>query len=131
MSQARPTPACIHCRAKGLAGLGSYKASTLETLAYPPGISSIDITTRKTCAQAACSVLVGIECLPSTSSAKCSADSRGNIGTGNIGSNNYGTGNKGNSNIGAAGTAAGVGGLMAVLVLRSALGGRRKSGRRR
>ena len=81
--------------------MGSFKAGTLETLAYSLGISSIDLTTRVTCAQSGCTILIGVECLPSMSSTKCSADSSGNIGTGNVGKNNYGNSNTGDNNIGA------------------------------
>lgn len=81
--------------------MASFKASTLEILAYSQGISSIDLTTHNTCDQGACSVLIGIECLVQTSSTKCTADSRGNIGNNNAGSINYGHSNKGNGNIGA------------------------------
>lgn len=106
MDACNGSPACTfipnaHRRAKGLAGIGSFKAGTLASLAYSPGISSINLSTHKTCAQGACSVLIGIECLPSSSSTKCNADSSGNIGDGNDGSGNYGTGNAGSYNIGA------------------------------
>ena len=72
----------------------------MAKLAYSPGISAINLTTRSTCAQDGCTVLIGIERLPSTSSAKCSADSNGNIGNSNVGSGNYGNSNTGDNNIG-------------------------------
>ena len=91
----------LHCRAKGFAAIGSQKASTIAALAYGKSIESIHITTRKTCGADACSLLIGVECLPTLSSAKCTPDANNNIGDGNVGKNNYGPKNNGNGNIGA------------------------------
>ena len=91
------------CRAKGLTQVGSFKAGTIAKLAYIKTIQSIDLTSRDTCGQGNCTILIGLECLPEKTSQKCAADANGNIGNSNHGSDNYGNSNIGNNNIGALG----------------------------
>lgn len=90
----------LPCRLKGYPGIASYKATTISTMAIT-NLVAINVSTSKGCSSAACSVLISVECLASSSAKKCSADSNGNIGDNNTGSGNYGTKNVGDNNIGA------------------------------